>query len=194
MAIRVKTKWHKGGQRDPKELGSALAVTVWRTSYDSLNNLFKKDYAIQSREHAFFMLAEYIAFLVHYIDRIAYDTIDDETRAGVIQEMALRLTDYMETEVAGPGGDKEVRDSFIRRMNDRLTNYATFEYDGDKPEYACLRYFALKLMEVMEKQDQLWIIDQMIEIEIPDLLKLVRKTVNGLLVADEAGEGDMIHV
>ena len=194
MAIRVKTKWHKGGQRDPKELGSALAVTVWRASYDSLNNLFKKEYAIQSREHAFFMLAEYIAFLVHYIDRIAYDMIDDETRAGVIQEMALHLTDYMEAEVAGPEGDKEVRDSFIRRMNDRLTNYATFEYDGDKPEYACLRYFALKLMEVMEKQDQLWIIDQMIEIEIPDLLKLVRKTVNGMLVTDEEGEGDMIHV
>lgn len=188
MAIRVKTKWHKGDkQRDPKQLGSALAVTVWRASYDSLNNLFKKEYAIQSREHAFFMLAEYIAFLVHYIDRIAYDMVDDEMRAGVIQEMALRLTDYMEAEVAGQEGDKEVRDSFIRRMNDRLANYATFEYDGDKPEYACLRYFALKLMEVMEKQDQLWIIDQMIEIEIPDLLKLVRKTVNGMLITDDEG-------
>lgn len=195
MAIRVKTKWHKGDkQRDSKQLGSALAVTVWRASYDSLNNLFKKEYAIQSREHAFFMLAEYIAFLVHYIDRIAYDMVDDELRAGVIQEMALRLTEYMEAEVAGPEGDKEVKDSFIRRMNDRLTNYATFEYDGDKPEYACLRYFALKLMEVMEKQDQLWIIDQMIEIEIPALLKLVRQTVNGVLVTGDDGEEANAHV
>jgi hypothetical protein len=79
-------------------------------------------------------------------------------------------------------------------MNDRLTNYATFEYDGDKPEYACLRFFALKLMEVMEKQDQLWIIDQMIEIEIPALLKLVRQTVNGVLVTDDDGEEADAHV
>lgn len=189
MAIRVKTSWHKRDkQRDPKQLGSALAVTVWRSAYDSLNNLFKKKYEIKSREHAFYILAEYLFFLVHYIDRIAYDMLEDESRPGVIQELAIHLAEYMESEVAGPAGDRGVRDSFIERMNERLGNYATFDYEGDKPEYACLRFFALKVMEVMEKQDQLWIIDQLIEVEVPGLLKLVRQTLNGLLLTHDDGE------
>jgi hypothetical protein len=61
--------------------------------------------------------------------------------------------------------------------------YALFDY-AEEPDYSTLRYLGNRIMELMGKQDQSWIIDQIIEIEAPEAVKNVLKGLRDTLVVD----------
>lgn len=185
--IRVKTNWFKkdGEPRDPKETASVLALTLWRMADRFTVNLSQADYDIITPQRGFILMAEFLAFEVQYADRLAYNRIDDASRAAFIQALAKRLAEMMEENIReiAPRDDEgyDYQAGFIDLLNRRLVDYATFDMVDEKPSFATLRYLGNCIREVMDKRDQPWIIDQIMEIEAPETIETIKKTMRGLL-------------
>lgn len=189
--IRVKTSWfRKDGQaKDPKETASVLALILWRLADKFTANLSKADYDIITPQRGFILMAEFLAFEVQYADRLAYNRVDDATRAAFVQALAKRLAEMMEENIRDYASrDDEGYDyqaGFIDLLNRRLADYATFDLNEENPSFGMMRYLGNCIREVMEQRDQPWIIDQIMEIESPEAVETIKKTMRGLLESEE---------
>jgi hypothetical protein len=74
----------------------------------------------------------------------------------------------------GPG---EYRKPFIDALNARFGEYAVFDYRGGEPGYPCLRFFATRVADAMAEGDNKWVVEQMIDIETPEMVRLVGKLI-----------------
>jgi hypothetical protein len=189
--IRIKTNWFKkdGQPKDPAETASVLAMILWRLADKFTVNLSKADYDIITPQRGFLLMAEFLAFEVQYSDRLAYNRIDDATRNAFIQALAKRLSEMMEENILeiAPNNEEnyDYKAGFVDLLNRRLVDYATFDLVDEKPSFATLRYLGNCIRDVMDKRDQPWIIDQIMDIESPEAVETIKKTVRGLLEIDE---------
>ena len=111
-------------------------------------------------------------------------------RAALIGEVAGHLAATMENnqrDLLGPG---DYRKPFIDALNARFGEYAEFECPGGEPSYACLRFFATKVSEAMASGDNKWVVEQMMDIEAPEMVRVVRKLIEQTV---EAGPASRPH-
>jgi hypothetical protein len=186
MPIRVKTIWFKkDGERTPEEIAGAVATTAWRVADKAIDNLGRENYDIITPDRGFKLIAEFLAFLVHYCDRMAYATLPPERRAAVLQAVSNRLAEVMELnvrEVVGKDDPRNYKQEFIDFLNRRFADYAEFEFpDDDKASFPALRFLGLQIREEMGDDDKTWVMDQIMEIEMPEMMGTVRKSFKGLL-------------
>ncbi len=186
MPIRVKTVWFKkDGERTADEIASAVATTTWRVADKAVDNLGRENYDIITPERGFKLIAEFLAFLVHYCDRMAYATLPSERRMAVLQAVSHRLGEVMEQNVHSMVGKDDGRDykkEFIDFLNRRFAEYAAFEFpEDDKASFPALRYLGLQIRDEMGDKDKTWIMDQIMDIEMPEMMGTVRKSFKGLL-------------
>ncbi|MFZ5472726.1 MAG: hypothetical protein ACOZBV_02205, partial [Pseudomonadota bacterium] len=76
--------------------------------------------------------------------------------------------------------DYDYQAGYIDLLNRRMADYAEFEFPADKASFQALRFLSLMVREVMEKSDQTWIQDQLMDIEVPEMLGTLKKQVDGL--------------
>ena len=186
MPIRVKTVWFKkDGERSAEEIASAVATTTWRVADKAVDNLGRENYDIITPERGFKLIAEFLAFLVHYCDRMAYATLSPERRMAVLQAVSLRLAEVMEQNIHSMVGKDDGRDykkEFIDFLNRRFAEYAEFEFpDDEKASFPALRFLGLQIRDEMEDKDKTWVMDQIMDIEMPEMMGTVRKSFKGLL-------------
>lgn len=186
MPIRVKTVWFKkDGERTADEIASAVATTTWRVADKAVDNLGRANYDIITVERGFKLIAEFLAFLVHYCDRMAYATLPSERRMAVLQAVSHRLGEVMEQNVHSMVGKDDGRDykkEFIDFLNRRFAEYAEFEFpDDDKASFPALRFLGLQIRDEMDDKDKTWVMDQIMDIEMPEMMGTVRKSFKGLL-------------
>jgi len=186
MPIRVKTVWFKkDGERTADEIASAVATTTWRVADKAVDNLGRENYDIITPERGFKLIAEFLAFLVHYCDRMAYATLPSERRMAVLQAVSHRLGEVMEQNVHSMVGKDDGRDykkEFIDFLNRRFVEYGEFEFpDDDKASFPALRFLGLQIRDEMDDKDKTWVMDQIMDIEMPEMMGTVRKSFKGLL-------------
>ena len=186
MPIRVKTVWFKkDGERTADEIASAVATTTWRVADKAVDNLGRENYDIITPERGFKLIAEFLAFLVHYCDRMAYATLPSERRMAVLQAVSHRLGEVMEQNVHSMVGTDDGRDykkEFIDFLNRRFAEYAAFEFpEDDKASFPALRFLGLQIRDEMGDNDKTWVMDQIMDIEMPEMMGTVRKSFKGLL-------------
>ena len=186
MPIRVKTIWFKkDGERTADEIASAVATTTWRVADKAVDNLGRENYDIITPERGFKLIAEFLAFLVHYCDRMAYATLPSERRMAVLQAVSHRLGEVMEQNVhsmVGKGDGRDYKKEFIDFLNRRFAEYAEFEFpDDDKASFPALRFLGLQIRDEMDDKDKTWVMDQIMDIEMPEMMGTVRKSFKGLL-------------
>ncbi len=186
MPIRVKTVWFKkDGERTADEIASAVATTTWRVADKAVDNLGRENYDIITAERGFKLIAEFLAFLVHYCDRMAYATLPSERRMAVLQAVSHRLGEVMEQNVhsmVGTGDGRDYKKEFIDFLNRRFAEYAEFEFpEDDKASFPALRFLGLQIREEMGDNDKTWVMDQIMDIEMPEMMGTVRKSFKGLL-------------
>jgi hypothetical protein len=184
--IRVKTVWFKKeGDRSPEEIATAVASTIWRVADKAVDNLGRENYDILTPARGFKLIAECVAFLAHYCDRMAYATQTPERRAAVLQAMSTRLAEVMRDnilEVMGPDGNRDFKAEFIDFLNRRFADYAEFEFPEDsKASFPALRFLGLQIREEMGDADKTWVMDQIMDIEMPEMMGTVQKSFKGLL-------------
>jgi hypothetical protein len=190
MALRVKTVWFKkeGEQRDPSEVATVIASTIWRLCDGCIDNLSKANFDIITPQRGFRVIGEMACFLVHFVDRLAFDRMDDAQRQEVVSAVGVRLAEIMEENIIDfTGGEKDpeydYQAGFIELINRRMIDYSEFEFPEDKASFPALRFLSLQIREVMEQSDQTWIQDQIMDIEMPAMMGTVKKSVDGFYPA-----------
>jgi hypothetical protein len=186
MPIRVKTVWFKkDGERSAEEIASAVATTTWRVADKSIDNLGRENYDIITPDRGFKLIAEFLAFLVHYCDRMAYVSLPAARRLAVLQAVSNRLGEVMEQnvrEVVGKDDPRNYKQEFIDFLNRRFAEYSEFEFpDDERASFPALRFLGLQIRDEMGDNDKTWIMDQIMDIEMPEMMGTVRKSFKGLL-------------
>ena len=174
--VRVKTVWfRKQAPRSPKELASVLASTLWRLADKLVDNLARSDYDIVTPARGYKIIAEVLALGLHLCDRWAHGRLDDAQRRELVQAIGVRLADTMENNVRG------TRANFIDMLNRRGADYATFDVPASGAGFPALRYLGAQIREAMAEHDQHWVMDQVMDVEKPEVLGTLKATFDGLL-------------
>ena len=187
MAIRIKSRWHHSERNEAQrktfaDSAGALAFIVWRLSVEHAREIHREGFDYASDRERVRVISEYCAFAVQLVDRLAHGRVDDETRTVLIVALGRRLADMMQDnllDIAGPG---EYRAPFVEMLNERLDDYARFEFDAVEPGFEALRYFGDRVMRTMGvSQTNRWVMDHVMAISAPELFEKVSTSVNNLL-------------
>ncbi|MEO8133707.1 MAG: hypothetical protein ABI831_07010 [Betaproteobacteria bacterium] len=177
----VKTRWRKKGARTVAERAGVIGANIWKIALEIFKHLEKEGFRFGSDLQVTAVLSEFIAFLVQLADRSMYGRLSDLDRAALVGEVAQHLAATMENnqlDLLGPG---EYRRPFIDLLNARFGEYAGFEYAAGEPGSPCLLYFAAKVSDIMEATDNKWMVEQMMDIEAPEMVRLIRKLMSETL-------------
>jgi hypothetical protein len=182
--MRIKSNWFKPGrEHTPEELAGAVSFVVYKIADNALKNTRKAKFEVAVGAQYFAFLTEFLLFLIHVADRIAYRCLSAEARIDFTTMLAQRIAETHaenESRLLG-GGITECKRRFIDRLNLRAGEYAEFGYDETGPDFSFTRYLAFCMDEVMSEKDSGWIIDYLMSIEAPEAVEMVEKTFRGLL-------------
>jgi hypothetical protein len=183
MAIRLKTKWHnKEKERTVEEIASALAFSIWRIGMEGVLHLENEDFQTDTNSQRMDIAAVFVIFLTHLIDRMAYSRLTDEERAALVTALAKKLAVFMQEnreEVEGPG---DYTSGFIEKLNTQIGDYAECNWtEEDGPGFSMRRTFGDHVTEVMGDKYRKWVTTYIIDIETPEALKTLDRTVKSLL-------------
>jgi len=189
MAIRLKTKFHTVGQRSPATLASVVAVLAWKLAIESIKRMRKADYDIDVGRPYFDFVCEFLAFLAVAADRVAYRQLDEAGRIEFTTTLAQNIARFVEENnimLLGDAVPGESQRHFIDLFNRRAADYAEFDYDERGPDFGFKRFLAACLRDVLPEKDKLWVVDQAMDIEAPEALKMLEKTLAGLFNPEQA--------
>lgn len=189
MAIRLKTKFHTKDQRSSATLASVVAVLAWKLAIESIRRMRKADYDIDIGRPYFDFVCEFLVFLALSADRIAYRELDETERIEFTTSLAQNIARFVEENrimLLGDAAPGESRQHFLNLFNQRGGEYAEFDYDENGPDFGFKRFFAACLRDVLPEKDKLWVVDQAMDIEAPEALKMINKTLAGLFDPDQA--------
>jgi hypothetical protein len=175
--VPVKTRWRKTGERTLAERAGVIGANLWRVSLEIFKHMEKEGFRFGSDRMTTEVIAEFIAFVVQLADRAVYGKLSEADRAALIGAVVGHLAATMENnqrDLVGPG---DHRKAFIDLLNARFGEYAAFEYAGAQPGYACLQFFAGRVADAMAGGDNKWVVEQMIDIEAPEMLRFVGKLI-----------------
>jgi hypothetical protein len=176
----IKTRWRKKGARTLTERAGVIGANLWKLSLEIFKHMEKEGFRFGSDRLVTRVLGEFIAFLVQLVDRAVYGKLTEADRATLVRAVVDHLAATMENnqlDLFGPAESGDYRKPFIDLLNARFADYAGFEYPNGEPGYPCLRYFATQVSDAMASGDNKWVVEQMIDIEAPEMVRLVGKLV-----------------
>ena len=172
---------NKKKDRSLEEFAGALAFIEWRIAGKTLLNLENEGFQTDTQLQRLDVLQELCAFLIHITDRMVHDSMDDEDRQRFIVELALKIADtYHDNRVDSEGRGQDFRQPFIDVLNTRMADYAEFLFEDGEPGYGFKRYLGEQVTNSMGPRDRKWISDQVMEIEVPDMMKTLKKGLRDL--------------
>lgn len=189
MAIRIKSTWHhsqrnKPSQKSLEDNASALAFITWRLSLEGAKKLHGEGFTYLSDQQRVGVISEFVAFLVHSVDRLAYEQLDDQDRERFINALGQQLANQMQdnlVDIAGPGN---YRRPFIALLNERLAGYAEQTFRNGEPGYDFLRYFGSQVLAIMgADQTNRWVIDQIMDVQGPETFQQLNKSMANLFTS-----------
>lgn len=183
MAVRAHSRFHTAGERPPATLASVVALLAWKLAVDSVRRMRQAGFDIDIGRQYFAFVCEFLVFLVVAADRVAYRELAADRRMAFTTALARRLAEmvgenrYM---LLDEGDVGDLRLGFLELFNRRNADYADFDYAADGPDFGFGRFFAACLREVLPAKDSHWVVDQVMDIEVPQALKLLERTLAGL--------------
>ncbi len=196
MAVRLKTRWHRSKRSDRNRKGSrkektledlsgVVAFNIWKLAKEAFLRMEKENYRFREDTQAIDVVAELCIFMLHIVDRMIYDNVPEEQRGPLVNGIAMDLAKSVETnqiELLGPcDPSNHYMETFIEKLNDRLSNYADCGFDEEGPAYDFKRYLAQNISEIMAITDSKWVIEQIIEIEAPEVIERIQPVVRDVL-------------
>lgn len=189
MAIRVRSKFYTQGQRSPGTLASVVALLSWKLAVEAIKRMRQADYDIDIGRAYFDFVCEFMVFLAVAADRLAYRELDAQERIAFTTALAKRMAEMVEDNrdmllgAAVPGDSQR---HFLDLFNRRGAEYAEFDYGENGPDFGFKRFFAACLRDGLPEKDKLWVVDQAMDIEAPQALKLLEKTMKGLFHPEQS--------
>ena len=171
------------------ELASVIAMLGWKLSQDAIRSMRAAQFDIDIGRQYFDFVCEYLAFMLHAADRVAHRALAADKRTEFTTALALKLAEVVEDNrdmlIAEPEPGR-CRRHFIDLANERGADYAHFTYDEKEgPDFGFRRFFGSRLLEIVPEKDHSWVIDQIMEIEAPEAVKALTRTLEGLFAPAE---------
>lgn len=184
MAIRIRSRFHAGGrERGMAELASVVAMLSWKLAVESIGRMREAKFDIDLGRPYFDYVCETMAFHAHCADRVAFEKLTPEQRAEFTAALAKRMAEAIEDNAdmllaaTEPGA---CRRHFLEVFNDAGADYAEYGCDAEGPDFGFRRACAARVREGMPEKDRNWVYDQVMEVEAPEGVKAIRKTLDGL--------------
>ena len=183
MALRIRNSFHSGRPRGMAEHASVIAMLAWKLGQESIKRMRDADYDIEVGRGWFDFVCEYLVFLALSADRIAHDDLEPDQRTEFTVALVKRLAEMVEEAREAllpdltPG---QAGRNFLELYNRRSDEYADFSFDATGPDFGFRRCFAACVKETLPEKDRLWAVDQVMEIESPEAIKTLQKTLGGL--------------
>jgi len=192
MAIRMKTKWHRSKrsqrnmegsrkERTMTDLAGIIAFNIWKLTREIYTNMEKDGFLFGEDKQVINMFIEIIAFMIQVGDRTVYGKLTEEERQEFVSAMALDLADMLETNQRELLGEGDYRGAIIEKLNARFGDYSECPYDDDGPSYEFRRLLALSISQVMAETDNKWVLEQIMDIEVPKALKTLQRMLKDVL-------------
>jgi len=189
VAIRIRSRFHAGGrERSLAELASVVAMLSWKLAIESIKRMREAKFDIDLGRPYFDYVVETLAFHAHYADRVAFDKLEAGQRAEFTSALAKRMAEAIEDNAAmllastEPGA---CRRHFLEAFNAAGADYADYSCDEKGPDFGFRRAYAARVREGMPEKDRSWVYDQVMEIEAPEGVQAIRKTLDGLFGGEE---------
>src|SRR5664279_4963113 len=97
MAIRIRSSFHAGGRpRSMAELAGVIALLGWKLAIDSIKRIREAEYDIDLGDAYFDFVCEFMVFLAHAADRVAYRELTAEQRTEFTTALAQRMAEAIE--------------------------------------------------------------------------------------------------
>lgn len=183
MAVRVRSRFHTEGERPAAALASVSAMLGWKLAIDAIKRMRSAAYDIEIGRPYFDFVCEFLVFIAVAADRIAAMKLPPERRVEFTTALARRMAEIVEENsdmLLGAAEPGFCRRHFVDLFNRRGGEYAEFDYGADGPDFGFKRLFAACLRDGLPEKDRLWVVDQVMEIEVPEALKALEKTLVGL--------------
>ena len=184
MALRIKSRWHDDdAERSLDEIAGALAFISWRIAKDKAINLHGQDYIYDTDEQRFAVISEYLIFQLQIVDRLAATSLDlgDEDRQKLVITLAKHLAGHLNDnsiDIFGPG---DYVGPFVKKLNQRGTEYADFSYTKDGPSYPFMRHLGYEVQQIMgESQENRWVIDQVMDRDGVEIDREIKRAISNL--------------
>jgi len=185
VKIRVKSKWNnKDRERSAEEIGSAVGFNLWRVAGANVLHMENEGFQTDTHNQRLDVIAELVAFFVHVVDRLLLKKeYSEDSRRELVTALALNLAKTMKDnrQDASPGVQADYKGAFIELLNTRMNEYSAFSYDGDQPGFQLRRRVGEHVRDVMGEKDNKWVPDQVMDIEIPDAMKVVSRVLKSLV-------------
>lgn len=181
LSVMLKTRWKNKGTRTLEDAASVLGFNIWKIAQEAFKHMESEGFRFGSDAMATTVVTEFVAFLVQATDRIVYGKISEEDRARLLNALGKHLANTWQTnqlDLCGPG---EYRKTFVDALNARFNDYAEYSFTADGPSYGYLRYLGDRVADAMAPGDNRWVVEHMMEIEAPDMLKFLRKLIGDVL-------------
>lgn len=188
MAIRIRSRFHAGGrERTLAELASVVAMLSWKLAVESIKRMREAKFDIDLGRPYFDYVCETMAFHAHFADRVAFDQLDAARRGEFTTALAKRMGEAIEDNadmlLAATEPDA-CRRYFLDVFNAAGVDYADYGCDEKGPDFGFRRAYAARVRESMPEKDRNWVYDQVMEIEAPEGVKAIQKTLAGLFGGD----------
>ena len=192
MRIRIKTKWsNKVRDVSVEETVSVLAFNCWKIGMQTLLEIENENFQIDTQQQRIAIIEEVVAFLIHSLDRMVHDTLNDEDRGILIQLYAQKMADHVQDNARDFSGNGDYRSPFYEKLNQRFIGYADTTWNDEKNQagFSMGREFANNVISTLGSRDQKWALDYLQQVLLPDFFSLYLKTVKSVgLVEEKAGE------
>jgi len=182
MAVRIKSHWHGERERSLHEIAGALAFNGWKIALDKAVELHSEHFHYSDDRQRMVVIQEYLIFQVQLVDRLAHERLGDEERGELVIALARRLAELVQDngeDLFGPGDHGR---TFLQRFNQRAMEYAEFGFSDSGPSYPFYRHLGSEIQNLMGGEgENRWVIDQVMDVDGPEVFKLVRRTLSNLL-------------
>ena len=195
MRIRIKTKWSKYEREvSIEDSVSVLGFNAWKTGMQVLLEIENENFQIEYQMQRIAVLEEIMIFMVHTLDRMVYETIDDEARATLISLYAKKLGDHVQDNARDFDGPGDYRTPFIDKLNLRMQDYAETSWDDKAvmPGFNMGRVFANHVAETLGPRDKKWALDYIQQVLMPDFMITYKKTIKSVGLIEERPESDAV--
>ena len=189
---RIRTRWHnKQKPKSIETIAGAMGMNIWKMASGSATKMYNEGFNFKSNSQLLDLIGEFAIFLIQLSDRIAYEELEPEQRQRFTQALAVHLVGTMvENQIEELGPSDEYQQAFIEKLNHHLDGYAEFSVSNGDPSYQMLRYFGTLAEQVMGGSDNKWVIEHVMEVEAPVLVKQLKEGLQKLLPQAQSSEED----
>lgn len=181
LSVVLRTRWRSTTPRTIDDLAGVVGFNVWKIAQETFRHMESEAFRFSSDAQVTRVMTEFIAFLVQCIDRVVYARMTPPERQTFMNALGAHLAKTMDnnqTDLLGPG---TYRTAFVDTLNARFHDYAAYQFSADGPSYSCLRYLGERVAEAMAATDNRWVVEYIMDIEAPDMLKFLNKLLADVL-------------